>query len=97
MGAIDDFIARASKFDSSQIINTAVSRSEQSIINLNTKGQLSNKGIDSENNPLTPPYHRLTIERKRQKGQTTKFVTLRDTGEFHSNFKIIYKQNSIEI
>jgi len=80
----------------SVIINQAVMRSEDQVINLNTKSQLSNRGIGSDGTPLTPPYRPRTIEMKKRKGQTTAFVTTRDTGEWHDNFEIIYKSNQIE-
>ena len=72
-------------------------RSEGQVLNLNRKSQLSNRGITGEGTPITPSYKPRTIEIKKRKGQTTKFVTLRDTGDFQDNFKIVYRQNEIEI
>lgn len=97
MGAVDDMIARWKRVDMSQIINTAVLRNENQVLNLNRQSQLKNRGIGEDGEQITPLYHPRTIQQKRQKGQTTKFVTLRDTGQFHENFKIIYRTDSIEI
>lgn len=97
MGAIDDFIRNAESINMNEVIKTAIRRNEQQVLNLNRNSQLRNRGIDGEGNTIKPSYRPRTIELKKQKGQTTKFVTLRDTGKFHSNFYIIYRNDEFEI
>ena len=59
---------------------------EPEIIDLNTDQLFS--GLDANGNPVTPNYSTLTISIKRQKGQPTNRVTLRDTGEFYRDFEV---------
>jgi hypothetical protein len=103
VGAVDDLIERMKRVDMSAVINKAVMRSEGQILNLNRKSQLSNRGIKSDGDEIHPLdrnypyYHPWTIENKKQKGQITKFVTLRDTGAWQNKFKIEYRKNEIEL
>jgi hypothetical protein len=69
------------------------------IIDLNTKNQLYDKGIDSEGRSLGD-YSANTIEGpnqyqgKKQKGQRYDHITLNDTGAFYESFKVFLDSNS---
>jgi hypothetical protein len=81
----------------SEVINTAIRYNEEEIIALNTEGQLFERGIDSWPRKIEPRYALRTIIDKKDKGQPTDRVTLRDTGRFHENFRITYNSDNIEI
>ena len=93
---IQDFIDKASAIDMSEVINAAIRFNEDEIIALNTEDQLYKRGIDSWPRQIKPGYAIRTIRDKQDKRQPTDRVTLRDTGEFHGNFKITYNKDSIQ-
>lgn len=92
---IEDFILKAKEFDVHQAINNSVQKYEKVLTYLNWKWQLYEKGIDSEGEEL-PQYAGYTKQLKMKKHQRYDHVTLRDTGEFHSNFKIVTRPTEIE-
>ena len=59
--------------------------------------RVSSKGQDRNGKMITPGYTPFTISIKRSKGQPTDRVTLQDTGQFHSSFKIRYDSDSFEL
>ena len=61
---------------------------QEIIVELNTRGQLFNKGIDSEEDSLGE-YAPFTIERKIESGLPTDRVTLFQEGNFYKSFYII--------
>lgn len=74
---------------------------KQLIINLNRKNQLFEKGIDSSGRVLRSEFARFgnvyatsTIIIKEQKNQPTDRVTLKDSGDFYSSFKVELTNNS---
>lgn len=63
------------------------------IIDLNTKSQLYQQGIDSKGIKLSEysrnnGYSNRTKEIKQAKGQPTNRITLNDTGEFYRSFRV---------
>src|ERR1017187_5547833 len=56
------------------------------IIELNTQTQLYEQGIDSTGESIGE-YSAYTKMLKKEKGQITDHVTLKDTGEFYKSFK----------
>ncbi len=58
---------------------------QQPIIDAITDDQLFNRGVDSENRKIRPPYAPLTILHKKRVGLPYDRVTLFETGEFHSH------------
>ena len=66
------------------------------IVSLNTQDQLFEKGIRADGTPITPEYTPFTISIKREKGQPTDRVTLKDTGEFYDSF-VAYVDSSADI
>ena len=93
---MQDFIDKASTIDMSEVINAAVRFNEEEILALNTENQLFDRGIDSWPRKIEPRYAPRTIRDKQDKRQPTDRITLRDTGEFHGNFKISYNKDSIQ-
>lgn len=79
-----------------EVVLESVKENEAEIIDLNVQEQLFQKGIDSEGQAITPGYAPLTISLKRQKGQPTDRVTLRDTGDFHRSFQISYGSDAFD-
>jgi hypothetical protein len=59
------------------------------IIELNTRKQLYDKGIDSLGDNIGS-YSAKTKQIKQDKGQITSHVTLFDTGEFYESFRIFF-------
>jgi hypothetical protein len=69
------------------------------ILDMNTEDQLYIKGVDSDNVPIIKerPYTPFTVRIKKQKGQPTNRVTLRDEGDFHSSFKLKKSKTKVQI
>lgn len=75
-----------------RIVIDQVRKHEATVIDLNTDEQLL-KGQDSTGRPITPGYRPLTVQIKRLKGQPTDRVTLKDEGDFHQSFRVVYGSN----
>lgn len=78
------------------VVLESVKENEGQIIDLNTEEQLM-KGLDSDGQAITPGYTPFTVSIKRQKGQPTDRVTLKDEGDFHRSFKIAYGNDAFAI
>lgn len=63
----------------------AVHNNDAEIIDTVTDDQLFAKGIDGTGSAITPTYSPFTVGIKRQKGQPSDRVTLKDTGAFHNS------------
>lgn len=66
------------------------------IIELNTRKQLYEKGIDSLGDNIGS-YSAKTKQIKSEKGQITDHVTLFDTGEFYESFKVFFSNGNFVI
>lgn len=62
---------------------------EHLILDMNRE-QIEGKGLDSDNVKITPKYTPFTVKIKREKGQPTTHVTLKDTGEFLDSLFVVY-------
>lgn len=80
-----------------EMVLESVKDNEAAILDLNIEDQLFQQGIDSDGQAITPGYTPLTISIKRQKGQPTDRVTLRDEGDFHRSFQISYGNDAFGI
>jgi hypothetical protein len=97
---LDNIIA----LDENQLIKEVLSNKEvqRFIIDLNTQGQLFEKGIDALGVSLGD-YAATTIEGtsnfkgKKEKGQRFDHITLNDTGKFYKSFKIVLSAKSFSI
>lgn len=94
---LQQFIDRANRINMSDIINNSIKANEEKILQFNTEDQLFRRGVGGDNQRLKPSYAKLTKKIKKKNGQPTNRVTLRDTGEFHSNFFIEYAPDEITI
>ena len=88
--SLENFQANVDK----EIIRIAVSEDAQ-IIDWNI-AQLE-LGKENTGNDITPQYAPLTIQIKREKGQPTSRVTLKDEGDFHDSFFVVINAKSFAI
>lgn len=70
---------------------------EAEILDWNTEEQLFQQGQDATGQAIQPPYRPFTVQVKRQKGQPTDRVTLRDTGDFHRSFRVDWRETEFQI
>ena len=75
-----------------EVINRCVKKNEDKILDLNRQDQLFNRGVNYNEERITPEYSPST---KARKGYDR--VTLHDTGRWYENFRIIYRLYNIEI
>jgi hypothetical protein len=78
---------------------TVIKENETIIVELNSEEQLFEQGITRQGVHISDyaPYSPVTIEIKKEKGQPTNRVTLRDEGDFEQSFFIEYTDTGFEI
>lgn len=86
---------RLKGFELLQEVQDAVADTSNEIIILN-QGQMS-LGKRSDGTEITPTYSDLTIILKDEKGQESRWVTLRDTGAFWGNMFVDVGNSSYEV
>ena len=74
----------------SDVVLDAVYQNEGKVLDLVRDDQLTAQGIDGTGRPIRPLYTSFTKQIKRDKGQTTSHVTLRDTGETQDTMGMEY-------
>ena len=81
------------------IISRIIKENEAYIIDLNAEQQIFEQGVNRLGVKIADymPYSPLTIQIKREKGQPTDRVTLRDTGEFETSFFLEIGTDRFEI
>lgn len=69
------------------------------VVEMNSEDQLFEQGIDRHGQKIADyaPYSAVTVQIKREKGQPTNRVTLRDEGDFHFSFFIEFSSTGFEI
>lgn len=82
-------------FDLLQEVQDAVADTSHEIIILN-QGQMS-LGKRADGTEITPTYSDLTIMLKDEKGQESRWVTLKDTGAFWSDMFVDVGNSSYEV
>lgn len=82
-------------FDIHQEVQEAVIETSTDMIVLN-QGQMS-LGKRSDGTEITPTYSDLTIMLKDEKGQESRWVTLKDTGNFWGDMFVDVGNNSYEL
>lgn len=101
MQPIDALIARVERLKTAMgdgtLIGGVIQDHEKDIVGFNTDSQLYDRGILATGAPVLPHYRPRTIRDKRRKGQPYDRVTLRDTGRFHSRFKVELSEDSFTI
>jgi hypothetical protein len=83
--------------DTDRILLGLVRVNDAFVLDLNRNEQLFTGGEDSQGQTITPPYTPFTVFLKRQKGQPTDRVTLKDSGDFHASFEINYLPDGFEL
>jgi hypothetical protein len=86
---------RLKAFNLLQEVQDAVADTSLDIITLN-QGQMS-LGVRADGTEITPTYSDLTIMLKDEKGQETRWVTLKDTGAFWSDMFVDVGNSSYEV
>lgn len=81
MRTINNLLEAVKKIDLLQAIDNSLDAKKKDYVDLQ-KDQLFH-GLRSDGESITPFYTRFTIAIKKEKGQVTDRVTLRDTGAFY--------------
>lgn len=79
------------------VVIEVVRDNEDLVLKLNTNDQLFDSGVDSMGKKIEPKYTASTVATKRSKGQPTGRVTLRDKGDFHASFFVLYEDDRFTI
>lgn len=75
-----------------------VAKDEELLIEaMNREDQMYQKGIRADGNDIRPKYTAFTKVIKRQKGQPTNRVTLRDTGDFHRSIGVKWEKKQFRL
>ena len=85
---LQKFKSNINSLDLFQIFQEVILEMKEQIIDLNTEGQLFEKGIDSDGEKLPLPYSPVTIIKKKLKGQPTDRITLKDEGDLYRGWFI---------
>lgn len=97
LDAIFDLLARAQSLQQDFAVNAMDKPATlDKVVELNTQGQLYDKGVDSEGTPLEAiggNYSPKTKRYKAEQGQRYDHVTLEDTGEFYASEKAEFTSN----
>ena len=82
-----------------ETVSQALQDNEDWLIDLNAFFQLYEKGVNALGVEIASyePYSLYTVSVKGMLGQPTDRVTLRDTGDFHGSFYVIYREDEFEI
>lgn len=101
MKRLDDLILGLKELKTSipKKIKEVIQANEGVILDMNTKNQLYEQGIDNRGIAIASyqEYTPFTIKVKQEKNQPTDRVTLRDEGDFYSGFYIEYTQDKFRI
>lgn len=101
MRELKRYIRKLKNFEKNiyKVIADTVKENEAIVVEMNSEDQLFDRGVDSNNISIMSyqPYHQITMNIKKQKGQITSRVTLRDSADFHYSFYIEFKPESFEI
>lgn len=96
---IDKVIQGLTDFQKSvdSLVLDAAMENEALILDMNTDDQLYEKGINSKGEKINPPYTNYTVKIKKELGQPSNRVTLRNEGDFHKSFYLKKKAEELEI
>jgi hypothetical protein len=92
---LHDLNRRLKGFELLEVVHDAVIETSNEIITLN-QGQMS-LGVRADGTEITPSYSDLTIMLKDEKGQESRWVTLRDKGDFWNDMFVDVGNNSYEV
>ena len=95
--AIEEILDNVKTLDEKEAWKFVIDKEVQDeIIRMNTQDQLYDDGIDSLSDSLGD-YTPYTVMLKKQKGQKTSNITLKDTGAFYKSFKVKVIPSGFEI
>lgn len=103
MKLITDLQNRVHEFNeglkSGFFISEILRENEAFIVNMNSELQLNDRGVNNLGVSISDyaPYHPMTIEIKKQKGQPYDRVTLHDEGDFAGSFFLEIGTDQFEI
>lgn len=82
-----------------ETVSQALQDNEDWLIDLNAFFQLYEKGVNALGVEIASyePYSMYTVSIKGMLGQPADRVTLKDTGDFHDSFYVIYREDEFEI
>src|ERR1051325_9849350 len=92
---IHELSRRLKGFELIEVVQEAVIETSNDIITLN-QGQIS-LGKRADGTEITPSYSDITIMIKDEKGQESRWVTLRDKGDFWNDMFVDVGNNSYEV
>lgn len=97
MATIREVYRLVANFTQSQekIMNDCINNTSEDILDAN-RDQLF-AGKDKQGKEIIPEYKQITIDIKKEKGQPTDRVTLKDTGEWHKSLFMKTESNKIFI
>lgn len=98
MEKIDNLIDNLQDFldNINTYLEAATIEAEDTITDMNIS-QLYDSGENRDGEKITPKYAPITVEIKREKGQPTNRVTLRDTFEWQASFYVQLYPDGFEI
>lgn len=95
---IKNLITAVNVFDkNAERLVIELSKGKQLTIKKMNTDQLEDRGIKADGSSIIPKYAESTKRRKRKLGQTTTHVTLKDKGDFHGSFEIVYGEDSFQL
>ena len=96
---IDSVIEQLQKFENEvdQYVLDVVEENKELVLDMNTQDQLFERGVNSKDQKILPPYTPYTVKMKKILGQPSNRVTLRNEGNFHSSFYLKRESKEIEI
>lgn len=101
MKRLNDLINKLKSLESEmfEAVKMVLQDNKEIILDMNSEEQLYEKGITRHGVEIASfaPYSPITVEIKREKGQPTNRVTLRDEGDFHYSFFIAFTETGFEI
>lgn len=103
MKRLDELIKRVKEFDnaltSGRLMQQIIWANEAYILDMNAEEQLYEQGINRLGVSIASyaPYSPITIQIKKEKGQPTDRVTLRDEGDFQHSFYLDVTYDSFRI
>ena len=95
MATILGLLKKVEAFDPAALAIESIEETKDVIADLNAEQLYTGKRSDGSD--ITPQYSPITIEIKKEKGQPTDRVTLRDTGEFYQGLRVDVQGEEVRV
>lgn len=95
MATIAALLRKVEAFDPESIAIQSIEETKEAIADLNAEQLYAGKRKDGSD--ITPEYSERTKEIKREKGQPTDRVTLRDTGAFYMGLRVDVQGEDVKV